>query len=264
MDAEDYKLAQVAFTNESLYSDNPMQMPGLARRRVSGDGMDTSQKRINMALRASYSLQSFHMKTYSMLREHLWDEVMVYHNYKPLAYAMLVAPVIGQMLQATGAGVKAGVHRTGEKLRGKEHTEDSWDKWLAQFDDLKGNNKAAAFLKIYLDGICSQWALEREKRITDALMNAYLGHNKQVAATGRYGWDDEIEETLGPIWTDATRPIRFGYEEIEALGGKTGTFGKRTLRNVVRQAEETIPFLRGMPDVEEMSKAKKSTKWAVP
>ena len=89
---EDYKLGQVAFTNESLYSDNPLQMPGLARRRISGSGLGSQERYINMALRASYSLQSFSVKTYSMLREHLWDEVMTHHNLKPIAFLLVAAP----------------------------------------------------------------------------------------------------------------------------------------------------------------------------
>jgi len=263
---DDYKLAQVAFTNESLYSENPMQMPGLARQRIAGEGLSTTTKRVHMALRASYSLQSFSVKTYSMLREHLYDEVVLHHNYKPLAYAMVVAPVIGQMLQGAGAAVKGGTHRLAQFGMGKTHTEDAWDKWLAQFTGLK-DKPAAAFLKLYIDGICSQWALERTKRLADALFNITIGdkdHKKAAQAEGRYLLNDEIEQDIGPIWTDTVmRPIEFTGEEIEAGAGKPGTFVPRTERNIVRHSEEMVPLLRQEPHVEEFV-SPKNGKWAVP
>lgn len=251
---EDYKLGQVAFTNESLYSDNPMQMPGLARRRISGVGLQSQERYLNMALRASYSLQSFSVKTYSMLREHLWQEVVEHHNYKPLAFAMVMAPVMGTALQAVGAGAKAFIHRGLEKGFGKPHSEDSWDKFIARFEALGGDHKAAAFFKLWLDGICSQWALERTKRLADATFDLAMGDRKAVAAYGRYGWQDDVEQALGPIWTDAFRPLRFSYEEWEALGGKPENYWQRTKKNVLRELEETIPFTRNVPHVEEQIK----------
>jgi hypothetical protein len=290
---EEYKLAQVAFTNESLYGDSPLQMPGLARQRIAGEGLSTTRKRINMALRASYSLQSFSVKTYSMLREHLWDEVMVYHNYKPLAYAMIVAPVIGQMLQGTGSGAKhvarraavdipAAVTALARKVKGEDDVlprmweemdasgqgPDAWSKWLGQFTDPE-QKSAAKFLKLYLDGICSQWALERTKRLADTLFNLSSddkASKKTAAATGRYLLNDEIEQDIGPIWTDVVmRPWQFAGEEIEAGAGKPGTFWPRTEKNLVRQAEELSPLLRQEPHIEEMVKSKgKSGKWQVP
>jgi hypothetical protein len=273
---EDYKLAQVAFTNESLYSENPMQMPGLSRQRIAGEGLSTNTKRLHMALRASYSLQSFSTKTYSMLREHLYDEVVLHHNYKPLAYAMIVAPVIGQMLQGASSGVKGGVHRLAQYGMGKTHTEDAWDKWLAQFTGLK-DKPAAAFVKLYIDGICSQWALERTKRMADALFNITIGDKaslKSAQAEGRYFLNDEIEQDIGPIWSDTVmRPIEFTGEEFEAaatsesqkLKGKPGSFLDRTAKNVVRNAEEMVPLLRQESHVEEYLDTKKKTgKWQVP
>ena len=227
-----------------------------------------AQKRINMALRASYSLQSFSVKTYSMLREHLWDEVMIHHNLKPLAYAVVVAPVIGQMLQGASAGVKGGTHRLAQFGLGRPHTEDSWDKWLAQFKDLKDKD-ATAWLKLYIDGICSQWALERTKRFADAFFNLAIGSKdseKSAAATGRYLLNDEVEQDIGPIWTDTVmKPIEFTGEEIEAGAGKPGTFVPRTEKNVIRHTEELVPLLRQEPHVEEFVAPKKSSgKWAVP
>jgi hypothetical protein len=273
---EDYKLAQVAFTNESLYGDSPLQMPGFARQRIAGEGLTTTAKRLHMAVRASYSLQSFSVKTYSMLREHLWDEVMIHHNFKPLAYAMVVAPVIGQMLQGASAGVKGGTHRLAQFGLGRPHTEDAWDKWLAQFTDLKSQG-AAAWLKLYIDGIASQWALERTKRLADAFFNIAIGdkvHLKTAEDAAKYLFPDEVEQDIGPIWTDVVmRPIEFGADELGAaatsksqeLQGKPGSFLSRTGKNVVRGAEELSPLLRQEPHVEEFLTTKKSTgKWAVP
>jgi GGDEF domain-containing protein len=256
---EEYKLAQVGFANESMYGKNPLQMPKAARRRISGQHMDTFDRRLNMALRASYSLQSFSVKTYSMLREHLWDEVMIHHNYKPLAYAMIITPIIGQMLQGTGAGAKHFVKAGFEKARGREHEEDSWDKWLAQFTDIK-DKPAAALLKIYIDGLCSQWALERTKRLADAMLNIAIGDKpslKSAKATGMYLLNDEIEQDIGPIWVDTVmRPIKFAGEEIEAGAGKAGTFVGKSFSNFVHNTMDAYPLLRNSPDIEDLTKKK--------
>jgi hypothetical protein len=206
----------------------------------------------------------------------LYDEVVLHHNYKPLAYAILVAPVIGQMLQGAGAAVKGGTHRLAQFGFNHPHTEDAWDKWLAQFKGLK-DQPAAAFLKLYLDGICSQWALERTKRFADALFNVAISNKdslKSAESAARYGWEDEVEQDLGPIWTDTVmRPILFTWEEIQAaaaskadkLKGKPGSFLPRTGKNVVRSAEEMVPLLRQEPHVEEFVAPKKSSgKWQVP
>jgi hypothetical protein len=164
--------------------------------------------------------------------------------------------------------LKGGVHRLAQYGFNKPHTEDAWDKWLAQFTDLK-DKPAAAFLKLYIDGICSQWALERTKRLSDALFNIGMADKKSLKsaqATGRYFLDDEIEQDIGPIWTDTVmQPMRFAGEEIEAGAGKPGTFVPRTEKNIVRHAEELSPLLRQEPHVEEFVAPKKSTgKWAVP
>ena len=89
---------------------------------------------------------------------------------------------------------------------------------------------------------------------------------KAAAATGRYFLNDEIEQDIGPIWTDTVmRPIEFTGQEIEAGAGKPGTFWPRTGKNAVRSAEEMVPLLRQEPHVEEYVAPKKSSgKWAVP
>ena len=89
---------------------------------------------------------------------------------------------------------------------------------------------------------------------------------KAAQAEGRYYLNDEIEQTLGPIWTDTVmRPIEFTGEEIEAGAGKPGTFIPRTEKNVVRNLEELTPLLRQEPHVEEfLSPKKKKAHWAVP
>ena len=53
------------------------------------------------------------------------------------------------------------------------------------------------------------------------------------------------------MWTDATRPLRFSYEEWEAAGGKPENFWKRAGKNALRETEETIPFFRNVPHIAE-------------
>jgi hypothetical protein len=265
---EDYKLAQVAFTDESMFSENPMQMPALSRKRVSGEGLTTLDKNFAIAARAAWSLGSFSTKAYNVLREHLWDEVMVYGNLRPLAYVALVSPIMGQILQGTSAAAKGGVHRVAQWGMGKQHTEDSWDKYLSQFDGME-EHPAATFLKIYIDGICAQWALERTKRYADAFLNLAIDDKPSLDKAkdmGTYLLEDEAEGTIGPMWTDTVlHPMKLTAEEIYALAisrerqlkGKPGSFWPRTGKNVLRMTRDTLSLLRQEPLTEEELAPKK-------
>ena len=143
---EDIGRAQTAFANLTTFSDDPLQMSQLARLEIP-KGAPLPLIGLARAVRLTYSLQSFSLKATSLLREQLYDEVVIHKNYRPLAYALVAAPVVGQMLQATGTGAKHIVHKGFEGLTGHKHQKDSWDSYIENLKQTFQHPEAAELLK---------------------------------------------------------------------------------------------------------------------
>ena len=146
-------------------------------------------------------LQSFSIKTYSMLKENLYDEVVVHKNLKPLAPFLILYPLAGAALMASKAAVTGGFHRAAEKALGKAHQHDRWDTFLDEFRDIQKHPWAGA-LKFYLDSLCTITGMERTKRWTDIGMLAAMGESKKVEGEARYFATDETEQGVGGLYSD--------------------------------------------------------------
>jgi len=154
--------AERAFTDKIAYSENPNQMPKTARMSMA-EGLTDAEKNFHAAARGMYMLQSFSIKTYSMLKENLYDEVVVHKNLKPLAPFLILYPLAGAALMAAKAGVTGGLHRAAEKVQGKAHTKDRWDTFMEEFKDSEKHPWLGSF-KFYLDSLCTITGMERMKR----------------------------------------------------------------------------------------------------
>jgi hypothetical protein len=261
---DDLKRGQTAFTNLTTWSNNPLQMPGWARLHMERNE-STSSVALKRAVRLTYALQSFSLKATSLLREQLWDEVMIHGNFKPLAYALVAMPVVGQMLAGTSAGTAGAFHRMAEGVQGKkkaEHKEDRWDKWLKEQEDTFHNPDAVKFLRWYVDGLTLGVGWDRVRRYTDLALNMIEGERKgagrQDAKDARkksrgalnYLMDDEIEQFLGPAWSEILHLYTLGKQVgTIALGEHTKPAQK--IKKIEEAGErymnEVVPITKQIP-----------------
>jgi hypothetical protein len=214
---EDLARGQVAFANMVAWSDNPLQMPGLARMSIE-KGENTTTVGLKRAVRLTYALQSFAAKSTSLLREHLWDEVMIHKNYKPLVYAILAYPVIGQMLQGASAGAASFVHRGIEGATGREHQEDRWDRWLKEQEDTFGHPEAVKFLKWCFDCMTLSVGWDRARRWVDPLLSMAAG--KGPGSSLNYLLADEADQILGPAWDEFVQAAFYGIDAVKVETAK--------------------------------------------
>src|SRR6202012_5169370 len=151
---------------------------------------------LKRAARLTYALQSFSVKAMSVMREHLWDEVMVHGNKKPLMYALIAFPATGMLLNLTGTGVKHLVQHGLEGATGKKHHKDSWDNYLASLEDTFEHPEAVKFLKWYIDSVTLGVGAEMLKTLSDPLLNIAQG---KPAKADAYWREDIAEHVAGPF-----------------------------------------------------------------
>ena len=182
---EDIGRAQTAFANLTTFSDDPLQMPQLARHEIA-KGAAKPTIGVFRAIRLTYALQSFSLKATSLLREKLYDEVVIHGNYKPLAYALVASPIIGQMLQATGAGAKHVVHKGFEGLTGHKHSKDSWDTYIENLKQTFEHPEAAELLKFIVDGYTLGYGWDMVRTVCDPLLDLAGGNLKKSGQEFKY------------------------------------------------------------------------------
>lgn len=256
--------AQTAFSNFTMFSDNSLQMPGWARLEVKPDTPST-QAALHRALRLTYALQSFSLKTTSILREKLWDEVMIHHNYKPLAYAMVAYPIVGEMIRATSAGVKggiqAGVSGAQAKITGHgQKKEDAWDKYFADLKSEFGDGPVGV-LKRYIDDATFGIAWDRTRRLSDPLLNLAMGKGKLSRSEFMYLMDDEVEQDVGAAWsTLVLKPIELMAQEgMIASGKKTPERGEKEEKKLLQFLFDEVPVSKEWPELQSYLHPKKQS-----
>jgi len=255
---EDLGKAQTAFANYTMFSDNSIQMPGWARLGVHPD-TPSPQVALYRALRLTYALQSFSLKTTSILREKLWDEVMIHHNYKPLAYFIAAYPIVGEMLRGTGAGVKGliqlSVSGAQAKLTGQgQKKEDAWDKYFETLKDDFGHGPVG-ILKRIIDNITFGIAWDRTRRLADPLLNLSEGKGKQARPEFMYSFNDEVEQDVGAAWsTLVLKPMELAAQEgIIASGtkGPASTRHEKEEKKLIQFLLDEFPVTKQWPALQE-------------
>ena len=249
---DDMARAQTGFTNMVTFTNDPLQMPKLARMEIS-QTMSREEIALKRAVRLTYALQSFSLKATSLLREKLFDEVVLHGNYRPLAYALVASPILGQMLQATSTGVKHVVHKGLEGLEGKQHKEDSWDKYLKSMEETYEHPEAARLLKFIVDGYTLGYGWDTVRTVTAPFLAMAAGDATKAKNGFEYMGDDLLEHLVGGFFTDIGKTIG----EIGTLGviheGKAHPElrGAKERRSVTKYLADQVPALRNIPQVEE-------------
>jgi hypothetical protein len=249
----DMAKAQTAFANLTTWSNNSLQMPGWARLHIAKDEswQTVSLKR---AVRLTYGLQSFSLRMASLLREQLWDEVMIHHNLKPLAYFAAISYPVGTALQGTGFALKHGLHHGMELATGREHEKDRWDEFWEEKKDLFENPTGAKWAKDYFDAITLGFGMEMARIACDPFLNLAAGNYKKAGQEFGYMPKDMAEHFVGPAWMDLWKTVI----ELPTDIGKIQS-GQKHPEQKEQKRERTywkwvggqVPGLRLFPYVEE-------------
>ena len=250
---EDIGRAQTAFANLTTFSDDPLQMPQLARHEIA-KGAAKPTIGVFRAIRLTYALQSFSLKATSLLREKLYDEVVIHGNYKPLAYALVASPIIGQMLQATGAGAKHVVHKGFEGLTGHKHSKDSWDTYIENLKQTFEHPEAAELLKFIVDGYTLGYGWDMVRTVCDPLLDLAGGNLKKSGQEFKYIGADAVEHLIGPFYSDLYRTV----DEVSRIGqieaGRRNPLKKpeKIKQSIGKYLEGQVPALRQFPPFEDV------------
>jgi hypothetical protein len=248
---EDIGRAQTAFSNLTTFSDDPQQMPMLARAEIA-KGEALPMVGLKRAMRLTYALESFSLKATSLLREKLYDEVVIHHNYRPLAYALVASPILGQMLQASGAGVKHVIHKGLEGLTGHKHEKDSWDTYIENLKKTFEHPEAAELLKFIVDGYTLGYGWDMVRTVCDPFLDLAGGNLKKAGQEFKYMGADMLEHIVGPFYSDVFKTVeelsRIG--QIEAGRRNPGLKPKKVKQSVGKYLEEQVPALREFPPFE--------------
>jgi len=250
---EDLEKAQRAFANKVAFSRNPGQMPALSRLSQASNSHALNEAAA--AIKGTYVLQSFTIKTYSYLREALYDEVFRYGNLKPLIPFLMFYPAAGQIMQGLGYGVKHQFNLTSEKIQGKEHKWDSFDRWEQTFKDLEHHPFAGA-LKLWVDGWATAAAMERTKRVCDLMLLMAEGHETEAKSMMKYWVNDELEQDFGSIYIDLKQIAEEGVGEFGDIYKYWFNPAKEltaTERHVFNELEKTAPLTKQMPYVDDLA-----------
>ena len=242
---EDLAKAQVAFANETMYSNNPMQMPEWARLSTTTE-TGSATAFFHRALRATYSLQMFAVKTRSLLRKQLVDEVVLHHNLRPLVFFMLAEPVAGAAVMATSAALRGGIQRSLEGWEHKKHEKDAWDRFKEVLD--KSHKGLAGKIELYLDILSAGIAQEQIRNLGDMLLNLSADPKKAAGASAYYG-KDVLESAIGPIFNSTiAQPILTGVTEVHIAATNQKHPEKRNyLKPLVREAAGEVPITQNEP-----------------
>jgi hypothetical protein len=209
---------------------------------------------LKRAVRLTYALQSFSIKATSLLRERLYDEVVVHHNYRPLAYAMVASPIIGQMLQATGTGTKHIVHKGFEGLTGHKHELDSWDRYIANLKQTFEHPEAADLLKFIIDGYTLGYGWDMVRTVTSPFLDLAAGNLKKSGQEFKYMGTDIIEHLIGSFFDDCLKSL----EEVGRIGqieaGRRNPLlkPKKVRQSVGKYLEGQVPALGTFPPFEDV------------
>ena len=255
---EDLAKAQTAFANLVAFSDDPLQMPKLAREEIA-KGEALPSVGLKRAVRLTYALQSFSLKATSLLREKLYDEVVIHKNYKPLAYAIVASPIIGQMLAATGAATKGYIHRGMEGLMHKPHQQDSWDKYLQNLEDTFGHPDAVKLLKFIVDGYTLGYGWDAVRTVVDPFADIAEGNRKKAGQEFQYLVPDLLEHFVGGFFDDLYKTGREAdtVGQIEAGQKHPEQKTEKVERSALEYAADQVPAVRIIPWVEEHLEKKK-------
>ena len=256
-DEESKWKAERVFADKVAFSENTSQMPRTARLSMA-ENLSDAEKNLHAAARGAYMLQSFQIKTYSGMKEWLFDEVFLHHNYRPLLPVFLLYPAAGFVLMNLKGAATGGIHRAFEGATGEKHTHDRWDSLLEEYQDVK-NHPWVGPLKLYLDSLLVGMANERIKRWTDIGMMAAMGQKKKMENMVQYLAVDELDQLAGGLYADiftaGATPIKAWYDYMHTKNPRKKA--KVVGKDFAKEAENLAWPLRTIPKMNEWAGTKK-------
>ena len=152
-----------------------------------------------------------------------------------------------------------------KQATGAKHQKDSWDRYLDQFKALYGDHPAIAAMKVYIDGMAAQTALDMLRTFADPLLDA-LASNKQKARTElEYLPKDLAEDVIGPGWSSVTvNMLDLITGEGKALMAPEAKQATDAERAFVRWLESEFPSVKLIPGMETTAAKKPSGRLTAP
>lgn len=240
---EDLNRGGAALTNRTLFTTDPTELAPAWRSRSKEPVSDN----LGAVVRIATILKGFTFKTAMLIKEDILGEARR-GNYRPLMYAAMVYPAVGEALQ----GLSAAARSAPAAVTGNLH-HNALTKYADDLSDLFTDPSVAKLVHRWLDDVGHATALTMVSEVFDTL--AFPPKNKRAArfkvqklATDEAFW------AIGP-YADALKTLDAAYHVLGAFSVEEGekrfqVAGKAT----VGWAKEEFPVLRTVfPD-------KKSTK----
>ena len=258
-DEESKWKAERVFANKVAFTEQPEQMPRMARLSMSED-LGDAEKNLHAAGRAAYSLQSFQIKSYSGIKEWYFDEVFHHRNFRPLLPFFLLYPAAGFVLMNVKAGVKHGAQKALESATSQSHTRDSWDNLLEEYKDIEKHPWSGP-LRLYLDSLFIGMANERMKMWTDIGMMAAEGEEKKLYKMMGYMATDELDRLVGSIYKDifmaASTPFTAAKDTGQLKNPTFKKYEKNLKKEAAREGKRIAWPLGAIPKINEWAGTKK-------
>jgi len=247
---DDLAKGQTAFANLTTFSSDPLQMPTHARMEITHT-TTTSQKNLNRAMRLTYILKSYGIKATSLLRETLYDEMVVHHNFRMIPYLMIASPIVGETVMLMSAGSKHVLHRAIEGAMGKQHTKDRWDEKLEELRQLGVHPDAIKATKELISSVCQSYGMEMTSMLGKPLFDLATG---QVEKSDHYWWTDLMETLTGSFFSDIGKTGVEVTHLQEIQSGKKNSPAKKMEKykhSITKYGVGQMPALSNVPQVEE-------------
>ena len=202
-------------------------------------------------MRLTYILKSYGIKATSLLRETLYDEMVVHHNFRMIPYLMIASPIVGETVMLMSAGSKHVLHRAIEGAMGKQHTKDRWDEKLEELRQLGVHPDAIKATKELISSVCQSYGMEMTSMLGKPLFDLATG---QVEKSDHYWWTDLMETLTGSFFSDIGKTGVEVTHLQEIQSGKKNSPAKKMEKykhSITKYGVGQMPALSNVPQVEE-------------
>lgn len=207
---EDLSRGGAALTNRTLFTTDPTELAPAWRSRSKEPVSDN----LGAVVRIATILKGFTFKTAMLIKEDILGEARK-GNYRPLMYAAMVYPAVGEALQAFSAAARS----VPSALTGNVHN-NALTKYADDLSDLFSDPGVAKLVHRWLDDVGHATALTMISEVFDTL--AFPPKAKRSA---RYKvkqlMSDEVAWAAGP-YADVAKTLDAAYHVLGAFSVEEG------------------------------------------